>query len=128
MSLESDLVDYLRGDAAVAALLGARIWFQEIPQDSAYPNAVMYRIDGVPNNTLAGSGGKSRVRVQIDVYGQTYAATKAAAAAVVSALRASGGSPSTGLDGALQLSDQDFYDAQVNLHRTSMDWRFLVSE
>lgn len=72
MSVETEVRNALIGDAGVAALVGARVYPQQLPPDVALP-AIAYRfIDGVDY-----AGLKETARVQLDIYGATYSGMKA---------------------------------------------------
>lgn len=78
MSAETEVYDALRLDAGVAALVGGRIYPQQLPDDVTLP-AIAYRnIDSVPFASI-----KQVTRVQLDVYGASYASVKGVRDAVV---------------------------------------------
>jgi len=72
VSVEADVYAALTGNAGVAALVGTRVYPQQLPDDVTFP-AIAYRnIDSVP------VGGLCEVaRIQLDVYGVTYSSVKA---------------------------------------------------
>lgn len=65
--MESSFRALLTGDAALTALVGARIYWNAIPQNAADPCVVMYRVAGGPGIHMQGSDGLTNATVQIDV-------------------------------------------------------------
>ena len=90
--MEEDLIALIIADAGVSAIFKAvassetRIYWMRAPQGVAKPYATLQRISGVPDNPHGGPSGLEAARVQIDVYGLTYAATITAARAIVDLL------------------------------------------
>jgi hypothetical protein len=65
--MEAALRALLVGSGPVAALVGSRVYWGEIPQGSAAPAVVMYVVSRVPGYTFQGSDGMDESRIQIDV-------------------------------------------------------------
>jgi hypothetical protein len=84
-------------------------------QDAAPPYIVYHRIVSVTNNNLLGSSDLQNTRVQIDIYGKTYAGVQLIAANVRLAMRAARFTN-------IQLSEQDFFETDARLHRISVDY------
>jgi hypothetical protein len=107
----------LIADAAVSALVNARIFPNVIPQDAVTP-AVRYTVvDDVPWNTLDGTVSRRRARVQIDAYAKKYLPAHALADAIVGAVGTITGPEVT----ALLLMRRDGYEDETELHRVSLD-------
>lgn len=116
-------------EEAITALLasvadGRRHWGRA-PQDisiSTGPFIVLTRIDGVRSYTTIGAANYVASRVQMDVYGLTYTATKEAAREAIAAVSGhSGGS----IQGIFIESERDLPAADAgevtHLFRTSVD-------
>ena len=72
---------------AVGDLVGARIYPVRTPQNPAYPYIVIDKIDGAPEQDLAGANSLKHAPCQIDCYSNDdYTAAKALAKAVIDAL------------------------------------------
>jgi hypothetical protein len=76
----------LVGTAAVAALLGTRIYPDHLPQSTTLPAAVYYGISGTDEPRLSGLAGFATERIQIDAYAETRLAANALALAIRDAL------------------------------------------
>lgn len=75
------LVARLKGTSAVTTLLGTRIYPNVAPREDM-PLAILTKISTTPGNTAGGTDSTESCRIQIDIYGETYDATRAAADAV----------------------------------------------
>ena len=78
----------LIGTAAVAAILGTRIYPDHLPQGATLPAAVYFVVSGTDEVDLAGMSGVAHARVQIDAYATTRTAANALSTAVRDALAA----------------------------------------
>lgn len=84
MSWRGDLVARLRGDAALAALLGTRIAFFEAARSwSAYPQLVLQEITPGREYTHSGADGLDGPRVQFDIYAESGTSIEAVEAALI---------------------------------------------
>jgi hypothetical protein len=81
----------LVGTATVAAILGTRIYPDQLPQSTTLPAAVYYGISGVDEPKLTGLAGFAQERIQIDAYASTRLAANALALAIRDALTSSWG-------------------------------------
>lgn len=81
----------LVGTAAVAAILGTRIYPDHLPQSTTLPAAVYYGISGTDEPQLSGLAGFATERIQIDAYASTRSAANALALAIRDALTSSWG-------------------------------------
>jgi hypothetical protein len=84
-------------------------------QDALPPYIVYQRIVSVTHNNLQGPSDLQNTRVQIDAYAKTYAGVQQTAAAVRAAMQ---DAPFSNV----QLTEQDFYEPEVRLHRVSLDY------
>lgn len=67
------IYETLSSDPAIAGVVGARIYPLRAPQSTAAPYIVYSRVSQVPDLVMSGRCNSSRARIQIDVYGRTYA-------------------------------------------------------
>lgn len=81
----------LVGTAAVATLLGTRVYPDHLPQSPTLPAAVYYGISGTDEPRLSGLAGFATQRIQLDAYASTRLAANALALAIRDALTASWG-------------------------------------
>lgn len=73
-AMETILYSLLAGDAAIAAIVGTRIYPNFIPQDADLPALIYQQISGYRHHTNAGALGLAVPRVQINCWAVTYAA------------------------------------------------------
>lgn len=99
----------------LAALVNGASYPNLAVQDAVAPYIVYQRITSVTHNNLLGPSDLQNTRVQIDVYDKTYVGVQQIAAAVRAAMQSA---PFTNL----QLSEQDFYEVDVRLHRVTLDY------
>lgn len=114
--LDEKLYTLLSGDASVSAVVVARIYPLVLPQDVTLPAITYSRISGGQVNSLGGYSGLEAPRIQVDVWGESYAAARALAALV-----------HTAMDGAttfraLLESDTDFFEDDTKIYRVSSDF------
>ncbi len=101
--------------AVLAPLVGGRSYPNLAAQDAAAPYIVYQRVVSVTNNNLLSASDLQNTRVQIDAYAKTYANVQQIAASVRLAMQGAGFTN-------VQLSEQDFYEIDVRLHRVSLDY------
>lgn len=115
--------------ALLASVAGGRRYWVRAPQGAARPFLVMQRISKLPDYTFQGPSGYVASRVQIDSYGDTYAAAKAAARDAVTLLS---GHRSATIQGVFLDMERDLpaEDAGVvtNLFRVSLDFNIHHTE
>lgn len=68
-TVEEAIVTRLKAVAAVTALVGTRIYINQLPQMPTLPAVVYNRISGNRVNSLQGSGGLASPVFQFDVFG-----------------------------------------------------------
>lgn len=69
--LVSDLHQFLVADAGISALVGRRVYPQNLPQAVTYPAISYEQISGVRVRNLLGPGGKVRRRIAINLWAST---------------------------------------------------------
>lgn len=79
------VIAYLGTRADIAEIFGNRITGEFIPDGQAYPHAVITEITGPPRYGHFGESGRV-VTIQIDIFGETQAATDAAKLLIINAL------------------------------------------
>lgn len=89
MRAEKVVVDLLKADAGVTALVGSRIHPGRLPQNTAFPAISYELVSGteVPSVNAQAGGVLVRSRVQVNVLAKTYAETKSVHEAVRKALQ-----------------------------------------
>lgn len=74
--MEGALIDLIKTDPTIAAVVGDRVFPLRRAQGSAYPAIVVTRISGQPLYADDGEVGLQDARVQIDSVAQSYTAAK----------------------------------------------------
>ena len=108
MSVESDFYTLLSGNSGVTALVGTRIYPDELPEECDYPAVVFARTrtDEVPYRTVSGQTMGADVDLAVSCWAETRTAADAVAVAIEAALsgtafyradRAAAADPETGL-------------------------------
>lgn len=116
MTIETDLYSTLSNDAGVTGLCSTRIYPNLAPDGVTRPYVTYQMVTGERLSTITGVGDATRKRIQISCHADTYAAAKALAAAVETALE--GG-------GYLEL-EFDLYDPDTQIHTVIVDWSFMA--
>ena len=113
----------LTGYAGLTALIGSRVYPLKMPQKPTLPAVSYQRIDGPRESAIASDMGMAHPRMQVDCWASTYAGVKAVATQVRAALqRWSDAAASPVVLDSLLESDQDLYEAEVEIYRVSMDF------
>ena len=86
MSSETDLYAALAVNAALAAIVGNRIYPDAIPEDKAPPAVVYQRANTRPVTTIGGQTLAEEVRFSITAWARTRAIADAAGDAIIAAL------------------------------------------
>ncbi|WP_088346307.1 MULTISPECIES: DUF3168 domain-containing protein [Rhodomicrobium] len=125
--MEEALIARLLAAPGVAAMVGPRLYPGRRPQASALPAATLIRISGAPVYTDQGEAGLASARVQIDCWGESYAAAKLTARAVIAALSAFAGlAGGVTFQNILLDAERDFSEGGSNaadyLFRTTLDF------
>lgn len=85
-SAEQAVYDRLRGDTALADLIGDRLWPDESPQDPEFPFVLYQRMSAEKVGTLAADTGLRKAEIAIDVFGQSAVGQQAIGALIESRL------------------------------------------
>jgi hypothetical protein len=129
--IEEAIFTQLNGWAGLSALAEDRIYPMTAPQNAATPFITYQRISGPRLRSLLGASGQANPRIQIDVYGASYASAKAVAEQVRLALDNFRGTVAGVVIRACSLeSDRDLIDPDVDppLHRVSHDFTIWHDE
>jgi hypothetical protein len=112
--------DVLLADAAVAELVGTRIYPSVAPQGVGRPFVVLTLVSAVPHHTHDGLPANllEAARVQVRAYGPEYVATHAVSTAVDDVLGALSGEPVS----ATKDNEADGYEDETSLHFVSADY------
>lgn len=84
--MEIELLEILKEDSALTALVGPRIEWGTKAQGSGYPAIVLNVVSDAEGYHMNGPNNLYQGRVQVDAYGLEYGATKAVSKAVVAVL------------------------------------------
>jgi len=128
MGLRAALLEYLGADAAITALVGARIYWQRRPQASALPCLVCSRVTGGYGHTLDGGSGHAQPTVQISALAASNAAAEDIAEAVRDAMQGFAGLwgstlvTSVILQNEIDLDDPDQVGGDINTHEIALDY------
>lgn len=133
MSIESDIIAYLKTDSPLMALVGngdspitCRIYPLILPQNWTAPAITYQRISGPRLHDLSGPSGRAMPRIQFDIYGSSYSSVKAVADALRSAIDGHTGSMgSTDIGYVTIENDFDSYSDETEIWRVTMD--FIIS-
>ena len=80
----------LIADGTVSGLVGTRVYLEELEQGCSMPAVVMTMDDDEPQNTLGGELSLTNESWTIECWGSTYSSAKSLAAAVTTAMAATG--------------------------------------
>ena len=109
MSLETSLQSLLDPLAAGGA-------FQDFAGHAPGTSYIVWQqIVSTTNNTFSGASDVQNTRIQIDIYGSTPAERKGVADAVIAAMSAASFRN-------VQLSSQNFFESEVRLYRTMLEF------
>ncbi len=125
MNIEQALTAYLKAHAALAALIGGRVYPQRLPQDPVLP-AVTYTVISDPReHTHAGPAGLAHPRVQLDAWAGTTSQAREVARELRRALDGyrgvMGPAPGVRVDKALVVGGLDDYEEATGRARRSID-------
>lgn len=132
------VVDLLKNDAGVAAIIGDRAYPVQLPDAATFPACVVTKASGQGNYDLGGDVGLEDCRVQIDCYSADgYAAAVKLKKAVRDLLSGYQGSAGSGgpcaIQGAFCINDLDLTDpaterAGPRLRRRMLEFRIWNTE
>ena len=98
-------------------LVDSRVYPLIAPENVLTPYIVYTRVAMIPENTLDGKASIDLVRMQIDVYGSSYALAKSLAESTRFALE------NASIKATIQ-SDVDFFETDLKIYRVSQDYLF----
>lgn len=128
MRIEEALATKLRATTAVTALVSTRIYPLKAPQDTTTAHIVYDMLGGENIGAHDGFSGLSTGRLSYTCLAPTYAAAKAAAAAVRAALTGFSGTLSTLAVRIPQTyEDEDLYDDTLGLYLSVVDFEVYWS-
>lgn len=128
--MEAALMTLLLADAGVTAQLGARInWLRRPQAEDGFPAAVLQRVAGARDYHMGAASGLVSSSVQVDVWGETYAAAKLASAAIVAAVSGYRAGTIQGIfvEAERDLADETA-DANIRLFRITLDLQIWHTE
>ncbi|MEN6474136.1 MAG: DUF3168 domain-containing protein [Syntrophaceae bacterium] len=114
--LEDALHAHLLASTAVTSLASTRIYPVLLPQDPTLPAITYQRISNDPQNTMGGHGDLYNPRIQIDAWARSYSEIKSLELAIRTAMEAASAFS------ALEMSDQDLYEPDMEIYRISIDF------
>jgi Protein of unknown function (DUF3168) len=128
---------YLLDDAAIAAIVGTRVYPIVLPQGQVQTSIVYTRISGFGDNHMLGPSGLSRPRIQIDCWSQSIDTAAQLANLVKERIDGFLGTWLWGEDspeeaivvqGVFYENEREDYDDVSKLYRVSRDFFVWVSE
>lgn len=124
--MEEALIAYLLAHSPLTALVGSRIRPVIAKQGEGFPSVVVSMVSHLPEYVTQGPVSLADSRVQVDCYGETFAASRAVARAIK--LRMSGQRFTSGgveFQQCTVIAERSSYEdgKEVKLHRTSVDFR-----
>lgn len=127
--IRTGLRTFLLADAAVAALVGTRIYPIKLPQGITAASIVYQEISGIGDHHMQGPSGLSRVRMQIGAWAQSADAAHALFLAVKEAIDGYQGlMGSVYVQGVFIDSWRDIDDTVANLRGKVADYMIHYSE
>jgi Protein of unknown function (DUF3168) len=133
MTVEEAVLDRLRTDAGIIALVASRVYQLQLPQSPTFPAVRVQLIDEPLLYHLRGGGVLSRARVQTDAYAgpasgsDVYRDAAALADAITASLSGQrwdvGGTPARAVTGAFRVDRRALYEgADIQAARILQDW------
>ena len=103
--------------AVLAPIAAGGAWYAvNEAQPAALPFIVYDRVISTTNNNLTGSSDLQNTRIQVDVFAKTIAQAESIGRQVVAAMQIGP------WRAAINLTAQDFYEAEIRAHRVSLDF------
>jgi len=122
MAIEENLYSYLTNDAAIAALVGTRVYPLTAEQGASLPLLVYQRVSTPREVSQSGSSGLAHPRFQISCLAASYGDAVALANAVVAALNGYKGTFGAGsIQASFVDTELDVYDFDTNRYRRIVD-------
>jgi len=122
MSIDSELYTRLTNDAGISALVSAKVYPVQLPQDVVLPAIVYFKVSGPRLHHLGGASGRAHARFQIDSWAATPLAAKNLADAVRSSLGGFTGTL-TAIKASIKLdNERDDYEDGILAYRVIQDY------
>lgn len=83
MDMQTAAVARLKADSVVASVLGGRLFWGVVPQNTALPYGRMQTVSDVRPQHLADYNHTRTTRVQFDIFAKTYGAARAGCEAII---------------------------------------------
>lgn len=129
MSMITDLVARLTGSSAISAIVLSRVYPQVLPQAPTLPAISYNLVSAVRVRDLEGPAGKSRHRISINCWANTYAAARSLADAVRREIDGYGSGymgdtfvGSISLENEIDLFEEDAGRQNVGIYRVVQDY------
>lgn len=119
MSAEYAVRKLLAGNAGLAAVVGERVYWLMRPENDSFPAIVLQVVTATHFASLAGSDGVIHKRMQIDVYGTTWASVLSTSELVRGVLQNYRGVVSPA-DGDVKI-DRIFWDDETDMVEQAYD-------
>lgn len=117
----------LAANADFTALVGTKVYPQRAPQNTDYPYCVYSIISSIPVDTKDRPASLDAVRVQIDIFSNTYAEAQALTGYLRTAIDAKTGTISgVKVDGILYITEEDLYSEDQDVFGKSSDYSFRI--
>jgi len=127
--VEKALVNILKTNVAVAALVTTRVFFADSPQSPALPFVLMTRIGTQYVHSLNSNAGLCNARIQLDCYSKTQKEARSVGQAVRLALDIFRGTDSgVNIQAVLLLDTMDAYDETPELRRVTQDYHVWYND
>ena len=129
MSIEIALYAHLTNDTGVNALVGSRVYPLQLSQGAALPAISYQRISGPREYDLAGPTGRSRPRMQIDCWANSYSTVKNLASKVISSLNGlNGNMGGVDVDGIELEGERDGFEETTEYKRVILEFKIPCKE
>lgn len=130
MTLEEAIFYKLSHDANITALVGSRIYPVKMPDNPTFPAISFQSIFVERMHAMTGAvNGTTRAQVQIDSRATTPAAARTIAKKVHNALNGfSGTIDSLVVGSCLSISEQSFFEDEIDVHRQMQEYEFYFTE
>jgi len=127
--VEKALINILKADSGVTALVNTRIFFADSPQTPPVPFILMTRVGTQFVHSLNSNSGLCNARIQLDCYAKTQKEARSVGQAVKAALDTFRGTESeVTIQAVLLLDSMDGYDESPELRRVTQDYHVWYNE
>jgi hypothetical protein len=124
-----DFTTYLKANAGLVAIVGTRVYPQNLPQKATLPAVVYKQISGIRPQSMEGADGLNNGRYEFECNALDYLTVKRLSQAVRQALSDfSGVTGSTAVFNASLLAERDSFDSITLTFRCSLDFQIWHSE